>query len=58
MMLFREDGGNTIVLYLYSDGQWRDDNGRIFTKIDDHTWDQEGHGQYFWYDDVGLVNYE
>ena len=56
MTLYREDGQGTKEIYYYNDNKWRDDNGQVFYQIDDHKWDVEGHGQYFWYDDPGMVN--
>ena len=55
MTLFREDGGSTILLYEYTDGQWRDDTGMIYYPIGEHTWQSENIGQYFWYDDPGYI---
>jgi len=54
--LYREDNGSTKEIYYYSDNQWRDEYGRIFYAIAEHTWDVEGHGQYFWYDDPALLD--
>lgn len=57
MTLYRADGGNTIEIYYYDDGQWRDNNMNIWFPVDDHEWDMEGTSQYVWYDDPGYINY-